>query len=254
MPPQVPLVGRAENPMAAGLGSADSAPASPMEKYFTLKDSYARAGKPWDWRKMRDYVLDDYANNRGWSMDHWTMKALAGISDSDVEESPERARLIRMDDANAKREQDAARRADLRRAEEARVNALGDLAVSESDVLRQEIANLREENAAMLAKMDALLSSGTIPMNTPTPIGQPAPEQPAPKTDAIEPQVDAAEAFAIAGKEPTLSWTRRDLLNYATASGIVLESRLLSSTASKAEILEGILAGTAEVPEETEAE
>lgn len=239
--PQIPAVGRAENPMAPGAGNADSAPANPLEKYYTLKDSYARDGKPWDWRVMRDIILADY-EARGWNPAHWTMKALADVQDSDVAESPERARLIRLDDAAAKKEADALRDADIRAAQQARVNALGQNAVPEVDALRAELAEMRSANEALMARMEKLMSGSVVAAES------------APAPPAAEEAEAAESAIRALSGEPSPAWTRRDLLAYADRNSITVPDRLRGATASKAEILETVLAGMQPSPSETEPE
>ena len=249
--PKIPAVGRADNPMTAGLGSADSQPASPMEKYFTLKDSYARDGKPWDWEAMRGYVLDDYANNKNWPRDHWTMRQLAELQDSDMAMSPERARLIRLDDVQANREADAARDANIRRTQEARANALGEMAVPETAALKEELALLRQQNAEMMEKMNALLAGGVIPNFGPPEVAEDVPPIAA-HTMSEQELKDLNDA--LSREMPTIAWTRRDLLAYADRKELKLTDRAYTSTASKAEILEAILAAMPEDAEPAEPE
>lgn len=218
----IPTVTRGTNPyIASGFGSADSQPASPVEKFFTLKQHYLTKGKEWKWQKMRDMVLHEYVEDKQWPADHYLIRALASITDEDAEMSPERARLVRMDDREAKAELERRRLLDEQKRREIDEGA-GTYQADDIAELKAQIAvltaALQQSNPAVAEVVAEVVASF--------------------ETAAKE---AVAEAEKIASGQPTLANTRAELIRYADRNNLGLPDRLRANHIAKTEILEFIL-------------
>lgn len=221
----IPTVTRGSNPyIASGFGSADSQPASPVEKFFTLKQHYLTKGKEWNWQVMRDMVLHEYVEDKRWPADHYLIRALASITDEDAEMSPERARLVRMDDREAKAELERRRLLDEQKRRE--------IDEGSGNYQADDIAELKAQIAALTAALKQ---------------GNPAVAEVV--AEAVETSEDVetqgkdavAEAEKIASGQPTLANTRAELIRYADKNNLGLPERLRANHIAKTEILEYIL-------------
>lgn len=218
----IPTVTRGTNPyIASGFGSADSQPASPVEKFFTLKQHYLTKGKEWKWQKMRDMVLHEYVEDKQWPADHYLIRALASITDEDAEMSPERARLVRMDDREAKAELERRRLLDEQKRREIDEGAGGFQSQSE------DIAELKAQIAVLTA---------ALKQNNPA-----VAEAVASEDVETQGKEAVAEAEKIASGQPTLANTRAELIRYADRNNLGLPDRLRANHIAKTEILEFIL-------------
>lgn len=220
----IPTVTRGTNPyIASGFGSADSQPASPVEKFFTLKQHYLTKGKEWKWQEMRDMVLHEYVENKRWPADHYLIRALASITDEDAEMSPERARLVRMDDREAKAELERRRLLDEQKRREIDEGA-GTYQADDIAELKAQIAALtaalQQSNPAVAEVVAEVVASEDV------------------ETAAKE---AVAEAEKIASGQPTLANTRAELIRYADRNNLGLPDRLRANHIAKTEILEFIL-------------
>lgn len=220
----IPTVTRGTNPyIASGFGSADSQPASPVEKFFTLKQHYLTKGKEWKWQEMRDMVLHEYVEDKRWPADHYLIRALASITDEDAEMSPERARLVRMDDREAKAELERRRLLDEQKRREIDEGA--------GTYQADDIAELKAQIAALTA---ALQQSNPAVAEVVAEAGTSEDVETAAK-EAV------AEAEKIASGQPTLANTRAELIRYADRNNLGLPDRLRANHIAKTEILEFIL-------------
>lgn len=220
----IPIVTRGTNPyIASGFGSADSQPASPVEKFFTLKQHYLTKGKEWKWQEMRDMVLHEYVEDKRWPADHYLIRALASITDEDAEMSPERARLVRMDDREAKAELERRRLLDEQKRREIDEGA-GTYQADDIAELKAQIAALtaalQQSNPAVAEVVAEVVASEDV------------------ETAAKE---AVAEAEKIASGQPTLANTRAELIRYADRNNLGLPDRLRANHIAKTEILEFIL-------------
>lgn len=220
----IPTVTRGSNPyIASGFGSADSQPASPVEKFFTLKQHYLTKGKEWKWQEMRDMVLHEYVEDKRWPADHYLIRALASITDEDAEMSPERARLVRMDDREAKAELERRRLLDEQKRREIDEGA-GTYQADDIAELKAQIAALtaalQQSNPAVAEVVAEVVASEDV------------------ETAAKE---AVAEAEKIASGQPTLANTRAELIRYADRNNLGLPERLRANHIAKTEILEYIL-------------
>lgn len=220
----IPTVTRGTNPyIASGFGSADSQPASPVEKFFTLKQHYLTKGKEWKWQEMRDMVLHEYVEDKRWPADHYLIRALASITDEDAEMSPERARLVRMDDREAKAELERRRLLDEQKRREIDEGA-GTYQADDIAELKAQIAALtaalQQSNPAVAEVVAEVVASEDV------------------ETAAKE---AVAEAEKIASGQPTLANTRAELIRYADRNNLGLPDRLRANHIAKTEILEFIL-------------
>lgn len=220
----IPTVTRGSNPyIASGFGSADSQPASPVEKFFTLKQHYLTKGKEWNWQVMRDMVLHEYVEDKRWPADHYLIRALASITDEDAEMSPERARLVRMDDREAKAELERRRLLDEQKRREIDEGS-GNYQADDIAELKAQIAALtaalKQGNPAVAEVVEAAVASEDV------------------ETQGKE---AVAEAEKIASGQPTLANTRAELIRYADRNNLGLPERLRANHIAKTEILEFIL-------------
>ena len=220
----IPTITRGTNPyIASGFGSADSQPASPVEKFFTLKQHYLTKGKEWKWQEMRDMVLHEYVEDKRWPADHYLIRALASITDEDAEMSPERARLVRMDDREAKAELERRRLLDEQKRREIDEGA-GTYQADDIAELKAQIAALtaalQQSNPAVAEVIAEVVASEDV------------------ETAAKE---AVAEAEKIASGQPTLANTRAELIRYADRNNLGLPDRLRANHIAKTEILEFIL-------------
>ena len=220
----IPTVTRGSNPyIASGFGSADSQPASPVEKFFTLKQHYLTKGKEWKWQEMRDMVLHEYVEDKRWPADHYLIRALASITDEDAEMSPERARLVRMDDREAKAELERRRLLDEQKRRE--------IDEGSGNYQADDIAELMAQIAALTAALKQPVTAQTVETQVPV----------TDVTDVTAGQEAVAEAEKIASGQPTLANTRAELIRYADRNNLGLPDRLRANHIAKTEILEFIL-------------
>lgn len=237
--PATNVVSRGDAPpsMMQGLGGSgfgsDSTPATPLEKYYILKDEYMRLGKEWRWEAMRDYVRDQYLE-KGWPENHFLMRALETINDQDMGLAPERARLLRLDDRDAKAEAERAAAADRQRVMEVQGQqtneASKDAQINELKAMVQQL--LAREGAAV--------------RNEPTALPAPAEDT----TAAVEHARNAVEGPNGAGL-PTIDWTKKAMVDWATGRGIsVPEDLLANQFTPKAEVLNHVLTKLAEQDKE----
>ncbi len=220
----IPTVTRGTNPyIASGFGSADSQPASPVEKFFTLKQHYLTKGKEWKWQEMRDMVLHEYVEDKRWPADHYLIRALASITDEDAEMSPERARLVRMDDREAKAELERRRLLDEQKRRE--------IDEGSGNYQADDIAELKAQIAALTAALKQPVTAQAVETQVPV----------TDVTDVTAGQEAVAEAEKIASGQPTLANTRAELIRYADRNNLGLPDRLRANHIAKTEILEFIL-------------
>jgi hypothetical protein len=221
--------------MQASMGGSgfggDSAPATPLEKYYILKDEYLRMGKGWEWEAMRDYVRAQY-HEKGWPDNHFLMTALNSIHDQDYNLDPERARLLRLDDTEAKREQDA-----LAAAARQKVIETEGRQYADSDAQR-ELAELRHELAEMKSLLGAQARNETHPA---TAVVEPAvASDPDPLPDDLAAAATSAEA-AVAGGTPNVNWSKKELFSYAERNGITIPDEMRGQFVGKATVVDHIL-------------
>lgn len=195
-----------------GGGNNESQLASPIEKYFTMKDDYLRNGKGWEWEKMRDVVVAQY-EAKGWDDSIWMMAQLRQLTDHDVPIDPERRGIVRKDDDELK-----AQLAEIRaNAEKARREAQGAEASNmqaSTDILalQKQVADLIEMNKNLMAMQ------------------------------AAPPQAPVAAGPVINMPDvPSLSMTKGQMLAYASAHGITLTPFLRGANGTKHDTLEAIL-------------
>lgn len=220
----IPTVTRGSNPyIASGFGSADSQPASPVEKFFTLKQHYLTKGKEWKWQEMRDMVLHEYVEDKRWPADHYLIRALASITDEDAEMSPERARLVRMDDREAKAELERRRLLDEQKRRE--------IDEGSGNYQADDIAELKAQIAALTAALKQPVTAQAVETQVPV----------TDVPDVTAGQEAVAEAEKIASGQPTLANTRAELIRYADRNNLGLPDRLRANHIAKTEILEFIL-------------
>lgn len=220
----IPTVTRGSNPyIASGFGSADSQPASPVEKFFTLKQHYLTKGKEWKWQEMRDMVLHEYVEDKRWPADHYLIRALASITDEDAEMSPERARLVRMDDREAKAELERRRLLDEQKRRE--------IDEGSGNYQADDIAELKAQIAALTAALKQPVTAQAVETQVPV----------TDVPDVTAGQEAVAEAEKIASGQPTLANTRAELIRYADRNNLGLPERLRANHIAKTEILEFIL-------------
>ena len=206
------------------------APAGVVEKYYGLRTHYIEVGKEFDSKKIKPYVRQVFMD-KGWPTGHPDFAVLDSFPDEVIGVSAERARQIRMDDRDAKKELEEAMRV-ANAAVASRANA-----VATGQAIDGRIATLEEQLAAAQAEIEAMRSRAAPAIEPPAVEGGSSPSlDPPPATSPV-----AREG------EPTAEWSKKDILAFADSKDVKLTTHQ-RNFGSKAELVETILGALEKAP------